>query len=285
MPGTPRSYGAGSNLLPKPAGLGLCQASRAASGYGSGQQLSCRSCPGLADSVWFLPGGACQQQAGQGEASHPGGFWRRRGSVSRAFWHSCCHLPLLAGWVCAVGTSSVLQGGQFVGGASLLCFPPSPAVSRSSPCSFTAFALSACTSPPLRVPAPRLCACLPSPGCVRVFLTDCAISVCPYLSLTRTTKQRYAHLFFLRVCLLLGHLSLPWEGSGAEHPAAGSVPSAGTEPRPCVGLCCGQQGCCALPPPGVVKTWPAVLAEQVRGALRGQPGVRGRLLGCCGGVS
>lgn len=93
MPGTPRSYGAGSNLLPKPAGLGLCQASRAASGYGNGQQLSCRSCPGLADSVWFLPGGACQQQAGRGEASHPGGFWRRRGSVSRAFWHSCWSPP------------------------------------------------------------------------------------------------------------------------------------------------------------------------------------------------
>lgn len=157
-----------------------------------------------------------------------------------------------------------------------LCFTRSPAVSRSSPCSFTAFALSVCSSPPS---APWLCACLPSPGCVRVFLTDCAISVCPYLSLTRTTKQRYAHLFFHRVCLLLSHLSLPWEGSGAEHPAAGSVPSAGTEPWPCLGLCSGQQGCCALPPPGVVKTWPAVLAEQVRGALRGQPGIWGQAAG------
>lgn len=55
-----------------------------------------------------------------------------------------------------------------------LCFTRSPAVSRSSPCSFTAFALSVCSSPPS---APWLCACLPSPGCVRVFLTDCALSV------------------------------------------------------------------------------------------------------------
>lgn len=174
MPGTPRSYGAGSNLLPKPAGLGLCQASRAASGYGNGQQLSCRSCPGLADSVWFLPGGACQQHAGRGEASHPGGFWRRRGSVSCAFWHSCwsppapCRMDLCRGDKAACCRDSLLVALPF------LCFTRSPAVSRSSPCSFTAFALSVCSSPPS---APWLCACLPSPGCVRVFLTDCALSV------------------------------------------------------------------------------------------------------------
>lgn len=68
-----------------------------------------------------------------------------------------------------------------------------------SHCGGGCFALSVCTSPPLRALLPALCLRPPLPpsGCVCAFLTDCAIFVCLYLSLTRTTKQWYAHLFFL----------------------------------------------------------------------------------------
>lgn len=273
VPLTPRS-GAGSKGRGCAKRPGLCPAAGVGSGSPAGAAQGCLT-PSGSSQVEPVSSRQGEERPRTWEASGDAVAQRavRFGTVVR-------HLPVLAGSICAVGTSSVLQGGQIVGGASLpvlhLCPRCVPKLSLSV--AFTAFALSVCTSPPPRAlvsASRRLCVCLPSPGCVRVFLTDCAISVCPYLSLTRTTKQRYAHLLFHRVCLLVSHLSLPLGRLGGRAPcSAGSVPSAGAEPWPCVGPRSGQRGCCALPPPGLVKTWPAGLAEQVRGACSARPARR-----------
>lgn len=100
-----------------------------------------------------------------------------------------------------MGTRSTLRGedGVLVALPSL-CFPFAPAVSKRSfslwwwLLCFVCVHLSSSESA-----APRFVPSSPPPlsGCVCAFLTDCAIFVCLYLSLTRTTKQWYAHLFFL----------------------------------------------------------------------------------------
>lgn len=125
----------------------------------------------------------------------------RRKAASCALGTAIYHLPLLAGSMRAMGTRSTLRGedGVLVALPSL-CFPFAPAVSKRSfslwwwPLCFVCVHLSSSESA-----APRFVPSSPPPpsGCVCAFLTDCAIFVCLYLSLTRTTKQWYAHLFFL----------------------------------------------------------------------------------------
>lgn len=149
-----------------------------------------------------------------------------------------------------------------------------------------------------------LCLCSSSllSCCLCVFLTDCAISVCLYLSLTWTTKQRYAHIFFHWVCLLVSNLSfIVFEGGTRCSWCSGGGPGTvhlgqSTLGCSCVCVCCtdGQQGTCAWAPGkgvaflhrsrlavhclplrecallGVVKTWwPGV--DQVRGACSALP--------------
>lgn len=161
-----------------------------------------------------------------------------------------------------------------------------------------------------------LCLCSSSPlsCCLCVFLTDCAISVCLYLSLTWTTKQRYAHLFFPWVCLLLS--SLPFialEGgrgcSGCSRGCSGLCLSRSPPGCACVRVCrCWQRGrglwygaaflhcsrlLCTLRP----SVSPLSGARENAVARSGRPGqgcwfcsarkkaFSSRFLGCCGGVS
>lgn len=80
-------------------------------------------------------------------------------------------------------------------------FPSVVALVPASCMCVCAFLLPTVPVPACRWPQPVLS--LPLSCCPCVSLTDCAISVCLYLSLTRRTKQRYAHLFFHWVCLLV----------------------------------------------------------------------------------
>lgn len=285
VPLTPRS-GAGSKGRGCAKRPGLCPAAGAGSGSPAGAAQGCLTSSGSSQ-VEPVSSRQGQERPRTWEASGDAVAQRavRFGTV-------VCHLPVLAGSICAVGTSSVLQGGQIVGGASLPVLHPFPRCvpKLSLSVAFTAFALSVCTSPPPRAlvsASRRLCVCLPSPGCVRVFLTDCAISVCPYLSLTRTTKQRYAHLLFHRVCLLVSHLSLPGKARGPCTLQRRVRPQRGRGALAVRGAALRAAGLLCSASPGACENLACWAGGAGQGCLlcAASPAFGGGLLGCCGGVS
>lgn len=185
-----------ADLVPQRSGsvlaLGLAASHTWCSGEAGEPPLSSWPCqagcghPTTSHPIWFLPAGAYTQQ--------------EEGSELR-FGH--CHLsPPPSGRIHAChGDTQHAAGRTVCWWHSPPCaFPLLPLCPNAlSHCGGGCFALSVCTSPPLRALLPALCLRPPPPpsGCVCAFLTDCAIFVCLYLSLTRTTKQWYAHLFFL----------------------------------------------------------------------------------------
>jgi len=223
VPVVSESRGEESGVLPAPGALRLRAERARAAAFG-------HALPGSLRPRLVPPRGDVQAAVWDGR-----GFSSRRGSLNTAFWHDDSSPPA-SGRVGSALWERVVSCGEDSPSAALPVprFARSAVPTRSSPAQQLLLSLCVRLLSP-RVSAPA--ACCPLPALSRCLsLTDCAVSVCLYLSLTRTTKQRYAHLSLRGVCLLVNDLCLhvlergrsPGAAPWPEHPvllrrAAGSA--------------------------------------------------------------